>query len=453
MIDKYFEWNIDGIQANTVLEGSEVTIPIEKSNYNDIFINKELLSFIKNNEGIFKEIFTSNDKVLDNYLQEEFHLDYHIKDNKYTIGYDYNKIINNVLKKLGISKEININLKSREEIDKSILKIKKEIAIQSEIKDYDGIHDNNNDILLAKLYDYLGLLIKTMLLIEAEIKHHINLQTNEEKELRDKHKALAGTKNKHISWKNLMYYTACRSLDEFIFTKDIKYYRYAKNYYKNVSTNPNTEYPKNMTVLGTNYDHTHTKFNSRFVAIQSHSFPSYLVRLNIEDKDRVTRRQTLKNGNGLKGIVPSENDRKNKKLDYSKINQSLHRKIKFYEGLSGKCQGIIDGLKGDTDYIGYVLDNNYVIFDKFYEVSKDGAKINPAYGNRVYIATLDVLEQCDYDRSKLRKYKKDHGDYKVSYYNHTDTGSYQERVKEVLDYHDISTIKFKELKLKNEKNN
>ena len=33
MIDKQFEWNIDGVQANTVLEGAEVNIPIEKYLY------------------------------------------------------------------------------------------------------------------------------------------------------------------------------------------------------------------------------------------------------------------------------------------------------------------------------------------------------------------------------------------------------------------------------------
>ena len=248
-----------------------------------------------------------------------------------------------------------------------------------------------------------------------------------------------------------MYYTACKALDEFVLTGDIAYYRYAKNYYKNVAMNPNVEYPKGITVTGTDYDHGHAVFNGRFLAIQSHCFPPHLVRLDVEEKERITRRETLKTGKGMVGTIPSSTPKKYKKLDYSKINESLGRKIKYYKGLNARCQGVIDGLKGDTDYIGFVLDNNYVVFDKFYETSKDGTKVNPAYGNRVYIATLDVLEACNYDKSKIRDYIDKNHDYKALKYNHTWNESYQFKVDRVLRFHDVSTIKFKELKLKNEK--
>ena len=53
MIDKYFEWNIDGIQANTVFEGAEVTIPISKCDYEDLFINKEIIELFDSAEDVF----------------------------------------------------------------------------------------------------------------------------------------------------------------------------------------------------------------------------------------------------------------------------------------------------------------------------------------------------------------------------------------------------------------
>ena len=115
-------------------------------------------------------------------------------------------------------------------------------------------------------------------------------------------------------------------------------------------------------------------------------------------------------------------------------------------------QGIINGFDNDTDYIGYVLPNNYVVFDKFYEVSKDGSKVVPCYGARVYIVTLDVLEDCKRDKTKISDYMKKNHDYKVRRFNHTEVDSYQDRVNDTLDYHDISLVKFKDLRLKYEDN-
>ena len=456
MIDKYFEWNIDGIQANTVLDGAEIIVPIDEKNYRDIFINSGLIDKIYYCSSYFTCTLCSNNINLNKSIEDEIHLSYIPKNGKYYIGYNYKEIFTNLLLKLGVDKdivdsmELSVGIYNTEESHKFIEEIEKAITKDQNIKNelpFEVIDDEMDkycmlDILSTKLITLLKVLLST----EFAIKNAVDDQLTEEINLRTNHKSLRNVKNKNVSWKNLMYYTSVKSLYNFVKTGDMNYYRYAKNYYKNVSTNRRMEKPKSMNIDRNYYDCDHDSFNQWFDAVRDYNFPEILVKLDIEDKDTITIRQTLKNGKGMRGKITGKS--KKQHLDYSKVYDTLDRKIKFYRGLSGKVQGIIDGFDTDTDYIGYVLDNNYVVFDKFYEISKDGTKVTPAYGNRVYIVTLDVLEACGRDRSKIRKYIKEHHDYKAFNYNHTDTDSYQDRVKEVLDYNDISTTKFKELKLR-----
>jgi hypothetical protein len=456
MIDKYFEWNIDGIQANTVLENARISVPIDENNYNDIFINRSLIDKINYCRSYFANFFYSNNSNLNKSILDEIHLCYMPKDGMYYIGYNYKEMFTNLLLKLGVDKEIidemdlPDSITNSEESHKFINEIERTI-----IKDQNNknefpfeVTDEHLDkyYLLDKLSTNIIPIMKNLISTEYAIKKAVDAQLEEEMTLRTNHKSLNKLKNKNISWKNFMYYTSVKSLLQFVKTEDMNYYRYAKNYYKNVSTNRGCEKPKAMNIDRNYYDCNHDSFNQWFDAVRSYNFPEILVKLDIEDKDTVTVRKTLKNGKGMRGKITGKS--KKQKLDFSKVYETLERKITFYKGLSGKVQGIIDGFETDTDYIGYVLDNNYVVFDKFYEISKDGTKVNPAYGHRVYIVTLDVLEACDRDRSKIRKYIRENHDYKAFNYNHTDTDSYQERIKEVLDYKDISITKFKELKLK-----
>ena len=450
MIDKYFEWNIDAVQANTALEGAEIELQIDKSNYKDIFINKDILELLNKTEEYIRTVFNSSDMKLNISIIDEFCLSYLVSGDHFQfIDFNLKGIFNNILTKLGVGNlELN-DLETQEEYDSFKEDIKKALEASKGKSDNPAIEE-----LKDSLYDNIDNLVYVLFITGRNgiMMRYFGEQFKEEIKFRRAHKSLNGITEKNISWKNLLYYTACKSLDEFIYTGDIAYYRYAKNYYRNIATNPNVEYPKSIVVAGTKYEYNHETFRNRFLAIQSYNFPAYLVRLNIEDKDRITRRETLKNGKGMVGTIPSPNPKKSKKLDYDKIDRTLERKITFYRGLYSDTQGVIDGFKGDTDYVGYVLNNNYVVFDKFYETSKDGTRVLPAYGNRVYIATLDVLEMCNYDRSKLRQYIKKYHDHKAFKYNHTDSDSYQDRIEEVLGYYDISTIKFKELKLTNKNN-
>jgi hypothetical protein len=161
---------------------------------------------------------------------------------------------------------------------------------------------------------------------------------------------------------------------------------------------------------------------------------------------------SLKDGeeNTTKGVSKKSN--KKQKITEAELSKRSRRKITYYKGLvsSGKIKcAIKEPIKDDLNYRGFVFENNYVVFDKFYEVSKSN-KIVPAYGSAVYVTSLDVAIQCDFDRAKIREYISKNHNYKAIRFFHNDTDSYQDRINEVQEYEDISFIKFKELKLLNE---
>ena len=457
MIDKLFEWNIDGIQANTVLEGAEVTIPIDEANYKDIFLNNELVKKLDYCDNTFRIILYNKNSKLYRSILDEIHLSYMSKKGMYYIGFNYKEIFTNLLLKLGVNKdmvesmELPTNITNTNEAHLFMDKIEKVISDNDELP-FEVTPENIDKYkMLNILSTNLKRIIKLMVSTEYSVKNAIDVQVNEERNLRSNHKDLKNIKNKNVSWKNLMYYTGVKSLLKYVKTGDMNYYRYVKNFYKNVSTNAKIEKPKAMKIDKIYFDCRFNTFNEWFEDVRSYNFPEILVKLDIEDRDTITFRETLKRGNGMKGTITGVSTPK-KKVDYSKISDTLDRKIKFYRGLEGKVQGIIKGFDTDTDYIGFVLNNNYVVFDKFYELSKDGTKANPAYGNRVYVVTLDVLEACGRNKQRIRDYISKNHDFKAFNYNHTDTDSYQDRVKEVLDYYDISPVKYKELKLKYEGN-
>lgn len=456
MIDKYFSWNIDGVQANTVLEGAEIEVPIDSRNYSDIFTNKDIVKELQVTDYCAIGQTKYNNTNIHKMITKEIKLSYFIKNGKYRIGYNYNKIFNNILKNLGGTGNIDIKDIDKhgniENYNKFILKFRRELAITYNVRGYDGLNNAAFDKVFDNLYKNCNFIIDSLLETEEMLNYFIGRQICEEKRLRDAHHDLKFGKEKHISWKNLMNYTAIKALHEFDKTDDIRYYRYAKNYYKNLGCNPTAESPKSMYVDGIYYTYSHNMFNAEFKNIQGLKFQPILVQLNVEDKENIAVSRTLKKGKGLKATI-SDDPKPTKKADSEKIKKSLERKIKFYKGLSSKTQGIIsDAFSADTDYIGYVLPNNYVVLDKFYDISKDGTKIVPSYGARVYIVTLDVYEACDRDRSKISDYIKKNHDYKAMRFNHNDTDSYQKEVIKVLGMDDISFTNFKEYKLKYKNN-
>lgn len=458
MLNKQIHWKIKGKDANAVLKDTDVKMPIHSSNYEEIFIDRDIISVLNNSIDIFYKIFHNDDKKLEHSLMSEIHLSYIPDGENYYIGFDYQDMFSRILSKLAVEPTLIKDLKLPKEIKsmkdyyKCFIEINRIVGMEKILRKTYPVEVPDvimTDDILNKLIDNLGTVLKGLQDADDVIKKATDMQLEEEKELSEGTKDIAINKHDHISWKNLMFYTSIKALHLFNETKDIKYYRYAKNYYNNATKNRNASFPKGLTVDGKYYHCDFSDFNSEFLSIRKNNFPELLVRLGIEDKDVIVVRKNIKRGKGLKGII-KHGSVTDKKIDYTRINASLGRKITYYQGLVGRTQGIISAL--DKDYIGYVLDNNYVVFDKFYEVSRDN-KAKPASKGALYIVSLDVLDKCNYDRKKLKEYIDKNHDNKAFRYIHNDNDSYKERLDEALNLRDRSRIKYKGLKLKIENKN
>ena len=458
MIDKYISWNIDGIQANTVLEGAEVNIPIDKKNLSKIIIDEALMGNIKCFNTCIENLFKSKNVELSKDIINEFKLSYMVNsfNKEYYIGFDFNTIFNNILRRLKMEKRIKIRSNVIDYSNKTDLieEIQREINFQCKIKKYDnvGLWKKEEMKIIFDLYVNINSIIDVMISLENLINERIGIQIDIERQYRNNKKALStiNKEDKSISWKDLMFYTSIMALDVFEKTNDIKYYNYAKNYYLNVSRDNKTEYPCSMKINGNFYDYQFLAFNRKFMNNTRKLYSSLDMQLGLDTIDVVYC--SLKDGeeNTTKGVSKKSN--KKQKITEAELSKRSRRKITYYKGLvsSGKIKcAIKEPIKDDLNYRGFVFENNYVVFDKFYEVSKSN-KIVPAYGSAVYVTSLDIAVQCDFDRAKIREYISKNHDYKAFRFFHNDTDSYQDKINEVQEYEDISFIKFKELKLLNE---
>ena len=460
MINKEISWAIALGEALLINNNEFINIPIDRENYTDIFANNHLsnrvISLLDANRMYF-------DKRLHDGLCRDF--DYGIEismhpnfdKTTYEIGYDLNEIFYNIFKKIDLSfHKKNFDFDDENEIQSfkeyvtDQLEIGKlfDLLTKTDPEFYNSKYDIDMQIIF-NLENHLDEVVDQIFKTNKALKDLINKQVTYDQDKRDKEHRLEITKDSLIVPKNLLAYTAAKALHIYEETDDIKYYRYCKDYYNNISSprpDKHPEHPKSMFVDKYHYSYDFHDFNNNFNYIRNNRFNSLLIELGDEDKDTYTVGRTLKQGT-KKQVIKLNKKSFKKKPNYSKANKALKRKITFYKGLKNK--GIISGVEQELDYIGFVLDNNYVILDKFYDLNKDGSIKGPAINNAIYVTTLDVLEACDYDKAKIRDFIKKNGDFRAFRLYHNDTDSYQKKVTKVLEYKDLSTIKFEDLKDEN----
>lgn len=457
MIDKEIKWNISLGEALEIDKDENINIPIDVINYNDIFSGSYLSEGVKlllNQNSLYFD-----EKILDN-LSPTCNFDYDFKismypnkDNtSYKIGYNIKEIVKRLLVDFNIKYPIDYSNYDR--LTDGIKKAfnMKYISVIS-YTDYEAsknpkIRDRNQ--FLYNFSKNIDKIIAQMIKTNDRLEKIIDRQINEEKELREKNKKLTPTKNTLICPKNLLMYSAAKSLSIFRETGDIDYYKYSKDYYYKVSNNNyRPEWPVNMMVDGIIYNYDYTTYNRVFNYVRDTYFPKLYVDLGIEDKTSITVGETLTTSGKETTKKRNEPSKEKKPVDYEKANKMLDRKIKFYKGL--KNQGVINSVEKDLDYIGFVLDNNYVILDKFYDLNKDGTNRRPSINNAVYVVSLDVLIDCNFDKKIIRKYIEKNRDFKAFRLYHNETDSYQEKINKVLEYKPVSTRNFKDYKDNNDK--
>ena len=457
MIDKEIKWNITLGDALSVNKDEDITILIDRFNYNDIF-NSNILSF-----GVIKLLDLNslyfNEKIHDKlspFCKYDFDFKIALYPNEektsYKIGYDIKDLFSNLLDSIDINYPlVDIDYNDEDSVNsfkkhvKEILDLDYFLSLY-EYKNHSNIQSDDRLQIISNLDKNINYIVNQMIRTNRKLDELVDEQVNIDKSKKDSKKKLELTNRHIIIPKNLLMYSAAKSLSTFRETGNIDYYRYSKDYYNNISNNGlKPEWPKTMMVDGITYNYDFKTYNEVFNYVRDTNFPRLFVDLGIEDKKNISiGDRTLKQGS-KDTVIKLNNGSKKKDVDYDKIKKMLDRKITFYKGLQN--QGTITSLEKDTDYIGFVLNNNYVIFDKFYELNKDGTFKKVAKDNAIYAVSLDVLDACHYDKKEIRKYIKENKDYKAFRFYHNDTDSYQERVNEVSKLDDISFKKFKELTL------
>lgn len=459
MIDKEIKWNITLGETLEIDKEEFISIPIDPINFFDVFHNNtttEAISRLLDSNSLY-----FNQKIHDNLsATNDFNYDFKISiypnedKTSYKIGYDIKQILKDLFKEFGIGLPVTfdnpIGLR-----DYAISAFGLKYFSFLSYNDYRLCSDpkvQDESQLIYNFKENIEKIINQMIKTNERFDFFIDKQVKEEKELKDNKKRLIPSSNTLVSPKNLLMYSAAKSLSIFRETGDIDYYKYSKDYYYKVSNNNyRPEWPVNMMVDGIIYNYDYTTYNRVFNYVRDTYFPKLYVDLGIEDKSSITIGETLTTSGRDDSKKRNKSSKEKKPLDYEKANQMLHRKIKYYKGL--KNQGVINSVEKDLDYIGFVLDNNYVILDKFYDLNKDGTNRRPSINNAVYVVSLDVLIDCDFDKKKIRQYIEKNRDFKAFRLYHNGTDSYQKKINKVLDYKPVSTKSFKDYKVKHEEDN
>ena len=464
MIDKQISWAITLGEVLEISNNENVCIPICFEDYDCIFNNNK--TALKMKKMLYSNIFLFND-ILDNGIRvdSKYKLNPSISmypnadKTNYKIGYNIARVFNSSLEKLGVSSYLyDFDYNNKQDI--KLFKDKLESTIKDGLM-YKILFSDDNDVdekdkiqILINLEKNMDLMVNKMIDTNKELDSLIKTQVIEQKEMRDNSQIIYLTSNSIFVPKNLMLYSAVKSLSMFNKTGDIDYYKYAKDYYRNISNREDgvkPEWTNNIFIGKQKYRYDFSTYNEKFETVRDYYFPKLYVDLGIEDKKKITLKgKTLKKGINNQVIKLNGASKPKKEIDYNKINKALDRKITFYKDL--KNVGIIDSTNKDVDYIGFILDNNYVILDKFYDYDKKGNIKKVALNNAIYVVTLDVLKQCNLDKKTIRNYIEKNRDFKAYRLYHNDTDSYQEKVNKVLTYKPISTIDYKDY-LNNEKNN
>lgn len=446
MFNKEYHWNIDINQVLTINNNEDISIKIDEENLKDIFVNSNrtltVINWLNKNKEFFdKIIFKDIKEDMDSKVSISLYKG--IGSTEYDFGYDIKNIFNEILNKLNcIGNVTDIDYNDLN----SISLFKKNIHEITENSYYFSLLDNdtNRTSILANLVNNADRIVDQMVLSNIALDKFIGKQKQEELEKRNNSKKIVNTDNTLIIPKNLMMYSAVKAIKEFEKTGDINYYRYAKDYYKNLSSNPNCEFPKSMKIDNEQYSFDFTSFNKLFKTVQYDNFPELLIELNLEDKEKINPGRTLKDGTSRQVIKMNGTSKNKKVVDYDKLLLNLKKKKEFYKILADKCQGTIYTFD-NTNYYGFVLPNNYIVFEKFYDTNKDGS-IRPSMDSAIYICTIDVFEKCNGDRGIIRKYIEKNHDFTAYRLYHNDTDSYQDKVKKVLEYKPSSFLTFDDIK-------
>ena len=217
----------------------------------------------------------------------------------------------------------------------------------------------------------------------------------------------------HIKWRNLSQYIAIISLREYEKTNNKLYLEYPYKFYERCSK-PDEKgnqmlYVDELYLEDELLDSNFINFNKRCEDTFKNSPIRIEFILNYKDNNKITVFETLKpsslllNDDDFGDFISYKAGKSrvvDKNIEYLKAEKQLASKTKFYAYNTDFSDHVLSRMylneKNETGYVGFILDNDYIVLDKFFKESLDGECV-PAKDSAIYALPISMYEELGRD--------------------------------------------------------
>ncbi len=444
-----------------------IEIPIDKSDYKYFIQKEEFEGLIQDAEDKICMMFT--DTELKRRFKDKLHLSLlpDFENNTFFLGFSPKEVFNTIYEILGIKERCNMFYDSKASMNKSLNEVRNILSgyvnsLRANRAKLGTIINSSEylkfaDIMLRldfakralNYVDYIGGLYYQRQIDKYVYMGTVPLEGSEFMLLVD---------DSHIKWRNLAQYIAYRSLEIYRSTNDYLYLEYPYKFYeKCTKPDKNGDQMKYVSELYFErilLDSKFKTFNKEMEDVLSNNPHRLEFLLHYRDNNRMTVLETLNPGNKIirtEDFAPFMENKLNnctkhkKKRDNALAESQFYSKIKFYSYESEFSDHVVCRLyerdDSDAGYVGFVLDNDYIVLDKFFDELKDGT-CRPTLNAAVYALPLDLYVDLDKDISKILNYRLtvEEGKKKVSHKHHTKSENYTKELLEVSKRESISSL-------------
>ena len=429
-------WLVEKNDVKEFIKPINIEIPIDKWQYGYIFNNEKIKDqlpsdYFKNLEkNMIDKLYMDN--IYDKYkrsLRYKLSLSFipDFKNNDWLIGYSPINIFNHIFETLNIDEKLDYIDYSDEN---KITRIKNRInliLIEAQLK---AVRYKEDDSKIKFIDDSIKAIDKIFLLNGFDVESRME---------------------NSLVHKNLLNYLSVKSLDILDETDNILYSYIPRQYYSEVAIKKKAQFPNQLYMGDMVYSYNYSTFNKRFENVMFR-YPCVLEEvLGIDEISVMDKLEILKNDVFIDELDMKYGNYKKRK-DYTKsdneLSDMLKEKINFYKYLLSlkDTDGndiVVSPIKGKNDlygYYGFVLNNDYIVLDKFYNISKRDGKMKPAVDEAIYSMPLDLFVDLSGSKRKIMKYIKENPKGNVKRNYHTKKGSYKDNILKVTKKENVSTM-------------
>ena len=240
--------------------------------------------------------------------------------------------------------------------------------------------------------------------------------------------------------KDILFTLAYKSLNDFIDTNNEVYKIFAYNYYHRISHMKNTAYPHTLRTINSNYI-WYDGYRQLYRDYIGEDYVPNVDKYKLNNRNVVIGMDILRPGSidkELTDIVHRVRSESN--VDYDKFINLFEKKINFYK--HSPYVNTVIGKYGLNGYMGFTYENEYLVFDKFY----NSDTINPArrtiltHGEAIYALPSDRFGIIAKTKQDIIEEKEI--DTRIKKLNHNET--FIKRIEPIIYGPNVSTSTFEE---------